>query len=397
VPCAHARPRLAALFGHSCILAAALVWTCGLGAAEESADHAAEGELTPFLGEPSLELTKLFPNQRFPNVVVAMDGTVVATWGANSIQVRRSEDGGETWGDLIAVAASGIHGGGVTVDEVNGHIWLFAEDRHPPAPLNVYRSTDHGQTWQAVDDVVIHPDEHDAVPSMHMNERGITLRRGPHAGRLLRPSRSYGGGNGREHWPDHYTNAIYSDDRGKTWQTSKPFPVRGTGEAALEELSDGTIYYNSRRHLSTDGLDPRRRYQAFSDDGGHSWRDVALVEVLPDGNQDTDYGLMGGLVRLPVVDRDILVYSNIDSAQGRVDGTVWASFDGGRSWPLMRLVKEGPFAYSSLAAGRPGTASEGWIYLLYEERGGSLARFNLSWLLDGESTGDGEVPDWAQP
>lgn len=391
------RPARPVLAGAACAITAVITLTCQPAAADEHIERGQEGDLTPFLAEPALQLTNLFPDQRFPNVVVATDGTVVATWGATSIHARRSGDGGESWGDPVLVAERGIHGGGVTVDEVNGHIWLFVEDGHPPSPLSVYRSTDHGETWQAVPEVEIHPDEHDAVPSMHMNERGITLRRGPHAGRLLRPSRSYGGGNGREFWPQHYTNAVYSDDRGRTWHASEPFPILGTGEAALVELSDGTVYYNSRRHLSTDGITPRRRYHAFSDDGGHSWRDEALVEVLPDGNQDSDYGLMGGLVRLPVADRDVLVFSNIDSERGRVDGTVWASFDGGRTWPVMRLVKEGAFAYSSLAAGRPGTASEGWIYLLYEERGGSIARFNLSWLLEGEATGDGDVPDWARP
>ena len=74
--------------------------------------------------------------------------------------------------------------------------------------------------------------------------------------------------------------------------------------------------------------------------------------------------------------------------------TVWASFDGGKSWPVKRLVFEGPGAYSSLDAGRPGTPSEGWIYLLFESGGGTMARFNLGWLLKGEKTGDGEVPAW---
>jgi hypothetical protein len=63
-------------------------------------------------------------------------------------------------------------------------------------------------------DVVIHPDIKGNVPSMHMNERGITLKYGEHAGRLIRPARSYAGGNQREFWPEHYTNAIYSDDGG---------------------------------------------------------------------------------------------------------------------------------------------------------------------------------------
>ena len=110
-------------------------------------------------------------------------------------------------------------------------------------------------------------------------------------------------------------------------------------------------------------------------------------------------GLAAGLVRLPVENRDVLVYSNADEeSHERVRMTAWASFDGGATWPVRRLVDAGPSAYSSLDAGRPGTPSEGWIYLQYEERGGGgkLARFRLSWLLAGEATGDGEVSDWVR-
>ncbi len=361
--------------------------------AKTAAGKPAEAGLRPFLDEPKFDVQEVFRGERFPNVVVATDGTVVATWGRNRYVVRRSEDGGESWGPEITVADPGFHGGGAVVDERSGHILVFVEAGHPPAPLTVYRSTDHGRTWKE-QDVVIHPDEKDNVPSMHMNERGITLRHGKHAGRLLRPSRSYTGGNAREYWPQHYTNAIYSDDGGKIWHTSAPFPANGTGEATLAELSDGRIYYNSRRHLSTDGLNPRMRHIAYSEDGGATWKDLSVSDVLPDGDQDRDYGLMAGLVRLPVQGRDILVFSNIISPGGRHNGHVWASFDGGRTWPIKRQVEEGRFAYSSLAAGRPGTLSEGWIYLLYEGSGGGrIARFNLAWLLEGEPTGDGEVPE----
>ena len=336
-------------------------------------------------GNEFFEVKRIFEEERFPNVAVALDGTVIATWGRNSCQVRRSEDGGETWGPVITVADPGFHGGGVTVDENAGDILVFVEEGHPPAPLTVYRSKDHGKSWRQ-EEVVIHPDEKGNVPSMHMNERGITLQRGPHAGRLIRPSRSYGEGNNREYWSTHYTNAIYSDDNGKTWYTSEPFPAKGTGEATLEELSDGRIYYNSRRHLSTDGLNPRMRHIAWSYDGGQTWEDLSVSDVLPDGSQHRDYGLMAGLVRLPVEDHDILIFSNIVSDDGRRGGTVWASFDGGKTWPVKRLVDEGGFAYSSMAAGRKGTPSEGFIYLLFEDHpytGGFMARFNLDWITEG--------------
>jgi len=175
-------------------------------------------------GKEFFEVQQIFDDERFPNVVVAADGTVVATWGSNNFRVRRSEDGGSTWGPEITVANPGFQGGGTTVDEKSGDILVFVEDGHPPAPAHVYRSKDHGKTWQP-DEVTILPDENGNIPSMHMNERGITLKRGKYAGRLIRPTRVYAGGNNREFWHLHYTNAMYSDDGGKTWQASSPFPV----------------------------------------------------------------------------------------------------------------------------------------------------------------------------
>ncbi len=352
-----------------------------------------EGTLDSFLSESDLTVQPLFQGGRFPNIVVTLEGTVLATWGNPHVRAKRSEDGGQTWKDDIAIDNSGIHGGGTTVDETTGDILTFVEEKHPPAPLTVYRSKDDGKTWQA-EPVTIHPDIKGKTPSMHMNEHGITLRHGKHKSRLLRASRQYGRGNRPESlFPTHYTNAIYSDDGGQTWRTSDPFPENGTGEATLAELSDGRIYYNSRRHWAPEGKSPLRRWTAWSDDGGSTWKDVRVCEALPDGPQDTSYGCMGGLVRLPITGKDILIYSNCDSPKGRNHGTVWASFDGGITWPLKRLVYEGSFAYSSLAAGRPGTPSEGWIYLHFESGGSMVARFNLSWVLEGTTTGNGVVPE----
>ena len=73
------------------------------------------------------------------------------------------------------------------------------------------------------------------------------------------------------------------------------------------------------------------------------------------------------------------------------------TFDGGGTWPIKRLVFDGPSGYSSMTAGRPGTPSEGWVFLNFEggPGGGSqVARFNLAWLLEGSMTGDGSLPAW---
>ena len=355
----------------------------------------AAGDLEAFLGKPVFEKQRLFDDQRYPNVVVTTRGTVLSVWGNDGVVVRRSEDGGRTWGGVITVSEKGYHGGGTTVDENSGDLLVFVEDRQPPAPLTVYRSRDDGRTWQT-QVTVIEKDLNGNIPSMHMNEHGVTLQHGKHKGRLLRPTRYYGPNGGGAEWPLQYTNAIYSDDGGKSWKTSRPFPEKGTGEATLVELSDGSIYYNSRVHWSERPRNKRRR-EAWSDDGGVTWKKWRIIDVLPDGDQGRTYGCMGGLTRLPLRDRDVLLFSNLDTeAAHRERVTVWASFDGGRTWPLKRLVDAGRSGYSSLAAGRGETPSEGWIYLFYEHdpiKGAHMARFNLGWLLGGESTGDGPLPE----
>lgn len=370
-----------------------------------------EGTLEPFLGKAKFDRQQLFEGGRFPSVVVGLDGTVLAFWGNESLpRVRRGEDGGATWAPTTQVgknpdrAGKGL--GAAVVNETTGDVLIFVEGSGGDWRTgNSWRSRNNGKTWEHNGESTtivrmntpVEMGGKESVPgrgSTHGADSGITLRHGENKGRLLVPARVLPGGNDTTQWPKHYNCAIYSDDGGATWQTSAPFPAFGTGEGTLAELSDGQIYYNSRRHLSTDGLNARRRHIAWSRDGGQTWKDLSIAEVLPDGDQSRDYGLMAGLVRLPVRARDILVFSNIESPEGRHGGTVWASFDGGKTWPLKRLVEKGRFAYSSLATGRPDTPSEGWVYLLYEgEGGGHIARFNLAWLLGGEPTGDGKMPD----
>lgn len=340
---------------------------------------------------PVFDVVDLFESVRIPNIVVAADGTVLA-FARSGRLLRRSEDSGKTWG---AVQEVGRDASGSTivddntsdvmvVDAKNGHLW---------------RSRDHGKTWER-EEIVVKPNAaNHGAPSgtpVHTNcsESGTTLHYGKHPGRLIMPARVMApkGTNDQEWWPYHYNTAIYSDNGGKTWQTSGPVQS-GTGEGTLAELTNGHIYYNSRSHMSVD----HRRRIAWSYDGGSMFTDWQVAEHLYEVGQPhyfkygrkPSYGCNAGLARLPLEctnGKDVLLFATPDDKGGnRLRMTVWASFDRASTWPVKRLVYEGPSAYSSLAAGRDGN-----IYLLFE-RGKkkpyetiAVARFNLPWLLEGQ-------------
>jgi sialidase-1 len=386
------------------LLTALLLAPLGVLLAQSPETDAADGgyavasRLEEFLGEPLfVPMQELWEKRGgWGGVLTAKDGTVVAFQSPGGGNCRRSLDGGKTWDADILIASDAKNGRGL-VDETTGDV-LYVN----PGAGWLFRSRDHGASWTR-ESVQARPDGFGNIPDPGLGvlamQCGITLAFGERKGRLIIPARVAGPkhSNAVQWRPYHYSSALYSDDGGAVWQTSKPFPVLGTGEAALAELSDGRILYNSREHMSRGN-----RFLAHSDDGGDLWIGAYRSPDLPDGARGTSYGLMGGMIRLPVPGHDILLYSNVDSdagampkqvgasiVTGREKATVWASFDGGRTWPVKRLVYEGPSAYSSLGVGRSGTPSQGKIYLLFE--GGpkgpheavQVAAFNLSWLLNG--------------
>jgi sialidase-1 len=145
-------------------------------------------------------------------------------------------------------------------------------------------------------------------------------------------------------------------------------------------------------------VDHRRRI-AWSYDGGHMWTDWQVSDDLYEVGEPfyfkygtrPSYGCNAGLVRIPpeaTGGKDVLLFSTPDNpGSSRLRMTVWASFDGAKTWPVKRLVYAGPSAYSSLAAGKDGT-----IYLLFERGKKKLyesiavARFNLDWLAEQQDS-----------
>ncbi len=339
---------------------------------------------------PFFQMQDLFEPARIPNIVVATDGTVLA-FGMSGRLLRRSQDGGKTWTPAQEVGHNA--GGSAIVDENNGDVMVVRSKNG-----YLWRSRDQGETWKR-EEIVVKPNaaDHgrpDGTPvQTSCSESGVTLCYGEHKGRLLMPARVMApvGSNDQEWWPYHYNTAIYSDDGGKTWQTSSPVQS-GTGEGTLAELSNGNIYYNSRCHMAVD----HRRRISWSYTGGEMFVDWQVSEHLYEVGQPfyfkygskPSYGCNAGLVRLPLEatgGKDVLLFSTPDDPGGsRVRMTVWASFDGGKTWPMKRLVYESFSAYSSITAGKDGKA-----YLLFERGTEKLyetlavACFNLEWLAEG--------------
>jgi sialidase-1 len=367
--------------------AAALCLSAGRGLAQPAAASAAT---------PLFELQDLFDAVRIPKIVVAADGTVLA-FAKSGRLVRRSTDAGKTWSPIEEVGHDAS--GGAIVDDTTGDVMVVCA-RHG----YLWRSRDCGKTW-AREEIVVKPNPmghgapDSAVPAdTGASESGVTLHYGKKKGRLLMPARVQPpkGNNDQEWWPYNYNTAIYSDDGGKTWQTSGPVQS-GTGEGTLAELSTGDIYYNSRSHMSVD----HRRRIAWSHNGGEMFVDWEVSGDLYEVGEPfyfkygtkPSYGCNAGLVRLPLEctdGRNVLLFSTPDNPGAtRVRMTVWASFDRAKTWPLKRLVYEGPSAYSSLAA-----APDGTVYLLFERgkeklyESVAVARFNLAWLTQGK--------DWHQ-
>ncbi|WP_329527832.1 exo-alpha-sialidase [Streptomyces sp. NBC_01462] len=341
---------------------------------------------------------------RIPAVVRTPRGTLLAfaegrvhdcgDAGDIDIVVKRSTDGGRSWGPLQVVneGAGDTHGNPApVVDRETGRVVLAetyntgrTDGRGCDVPCDrtphLQYSDDDGLSWSRprdLSDEILPPNWNSwyATGPVH----GIQLTRGRHPGRLVF-------GVNTETWDGSRVTAnnaalITSDDGGDHWRigATDSWPIADDGtfrqkpsELTLTQRADGAVLVSGREQ---DGTDLGHRTQTVSRDGGDSF--TAPFRDLPDLYAPQ---VQGSVLRL---DDRILLACPRDPDRRRTM-MIRSSYDGGRTWDSVdrgTVVTTDWSGYSDLTRIDGDT-----VGLLYE--GGAVdardeirfARFTEDWL-----------------
>ncbi|MET9578958.1 sialidase family protein [Streptomyces massasporeus] len=317
---------------------------------------------------------------RIPAVVATRTGDLLAfcegrvgsrdDFGNIDVVLKRSTDGGRTWGPLQVAARNGdaLAGNPAPVVLDTGRVLLVhvrnaalaTEDAIRRGTVSaadgrrvwVRHSDDEGRTWSAPKEITREAKRPEWRWYATTPGHAIQLTTGRvvvPANHSLPPTGTDNGTEGRYNGG----HCLLSDDAGATWRIGYVDDATdgyiNANETTAAELPDGRVYFNTRN----DSPSPGTRADAHSADGGQT-----LVKPFR-----PQAGLTAPVCEAAVLqlrDPDLLLYSGPADPGFRALMTIRASTDGGTTWRPAYTVDGLPAAYSDLV--RIDTDTVGLLY-----------------------------------
>ena len=335
---------------------------------------------------------------RIPALVTTAKGTVLAFCegrrhsphdaGEIDLVLKRSADGGRTWGETQVVATEPKTTCGNPCPMVDGTtgavVVLFCKNAADGPELKICegkafrtvwltRSEDEGATWSTPREITQEVKRADWTWYATGPGHGIQLRNG----RLVAPCDHMPAANYQ--WSDPFrSHLLLSDDHGVSWRIGAVTREADTNECMAVETAEGGVCLNCRNRTG-----PRGRAVCRSADGGETvseftWDDVLIGPACQASVLRYTWGDREGKSRI--------LFANPGSFN-RSRMTVRVSYDECRTWPAERVLHSGPSGYSDLCV-----MPDGGIGCLYET-GDSytyayeyivFSRFDLEWLTFGK-------------
>jgi sialidase-1 len=257
--------------------------------------------------------------------------------------MRRSIDGGKTWGPVQILVDAGKRTAGnpcPVFDRDTKTLWLpYCIDNKQ---VWIMKSTDLGKTFSAPVEIT---KDLDLKLTCEDSPLCLEYGTGPGTGlqlensRLVIPSYYFGPSIKRG------AHVIFSDDHGKTWRKGADMGIGEEPQAFV--MADGTLNMNCRNKR----CEPRQI--GISKDGGLTWAksygDSALI----------DAETQASIIRLPKKPGKVLFSNPAGCARGNM--TLRQSSDDGKTWPEAKEIYSGPSCYSQLCA-----LPNGDVLLLFE-------------------------------
>ena len=299
---------------------------------------------------------------RIPSIIKTKSGALLAfaegrknnasDSGDIDLVLRRSENNGKTWGDLIVIRDDGDNVCGnpsPVLDNKTGNIFLLStwnlgrdtermiinETSEDTRRIYVMSSGDDGNSWSEPTEITKDVKKDNWTWYATGPVHGIQIQNGSHKGRMIIPCDHIESKSKK-----YYSHIIFSDDGGNSWEIGGITPQDYVNECTVAEINKGKLLLNMRNYDRSQ----ENRKISVSDDGGITWGNIYSDETLIEPICQASllrYSFSGKY-------KKHLMFLNPSDKKKRINMTLKLSSDYGKTWNSKLVLHTGPSAYSDL-------------------------------------------------